>query len=194
MMQADIAQPSNRALYFRLLGYVKPYWKVFALAVLAMIGTAATEPVFPAIMKYLLDNGFKTADARLVWAIPAGIVLLFVARGILSFCTSYLMTWISTRLVTDIRRQMFAKILLLPTQTFHDQSAGKFISRVLYDVNNVNQAATNVLVSAIRESLTAVALIAYLLYLDWQLTLITLVTAPVIAVIVKGFGSRIRSA
>jgi subfamily B ATP-binding cassette protein MsbA len=187
-------QASNRALYFRLLSYVRPYWKVFALAVLAMIGTAATEPVFPAIMKYLLDNGFKTGDTRLVWAIPMGIVLLFMARGVLSFCTSYLMTWISTRLVTDIRREMFAKILLLPTQTFHEQSAGKFISRVLYDVNNVNQAATNVLVSAIRESLTALTLVFYLIYLDWKLTLITLVIAPVIAVIVKGFGTRIRSA
>jgi subfamily B ATP-binding cassette protein MsbA len=121
-------------------------------------------------------------------------VLLFFTRGVLSFCTSYLMTWISTQLVTDIRREMFAKILVLPTQTFHDQSAGKFISRILYDVNNVNQAATTVLVSAIRESLTAMALVAYLLYLDWQLTLITLVTAPVIAVIMKGFGKRIRMA
>ena len=188
------SEHSNRALYFRLLGYVKPYWKVFGLAVLGMIGTAATEPVFPAIMKYLLDNGFQTEDKRLVWLIPLGIVLLFVVRGILSFCTSYLMTWISTRLVTDIRREMFAKILSLPTQTFHDQSAGKFISRVLYDVNNVNQAATNVLVAAIRESLTALALVAYLLYLDWKLTLITMATAPVIALIVKGFGNRIRAA
>jgi subfamily B ATP-binding cassette protein MsbA len=194
MTQAPSAQTSNRALYFRLLGYVRPYWKVFTLAVLAMVCTAATEPVFPAIMKHLLDNGFKSGDARLVWAIPIGVVLLFFTRGVLSFCTSYLMTWISTQLVTDIRREMFAKILVLPTQTFHDQSAGKFISRILYDVNNVNQAATTVLVSAIRESLTAMALVAYLLYLDWQLTLITLVTAPVIAVIMKGFGKRIRMA
>lgn len=177
-----------------MLGYVKPYWKIFGLAVLGMIGTAATEPVFPAIMKYLLDKGFQTSDSRLVWVIPLGIVLLFVVRGILSFCTSYLMTWISTHLVTDIRREMFAKILSLPTQTFHDHSAGKFISRVLYDVNNVNQAATNVLVAAIRESLTALALIAYLLYLDWKLTLITMVTAPIIALIIKGFGNRIRAA
>jgi subfamily B ATP-binding cassette protein MsbA len=189
-----IPPASSRALYFRLLGYVRPYWKVFALAVLAMVGTAATEPVFPAIMKYLLDNGFKTGDARLVWAIPLGIVLLFVVRGVLSFCTGYLMTWISTKLVTDIRREMFARILLLPAQTFHHQSAGKFISRVLYDVNNVNQAATNVLVAAIRESLTALALLGYLLYLDWKLTLITLVTAPAIALIIKGFGHRIRTA
>lgn len=186
--------PSNRTLYFRLLSYVKPYWRAFGLAVLGMVGTAATEPAFPAIMKYLLDNGFKTDDSRLVWLIPAGIVLLFVVRGVLSFCTSYLMTWVSTRLVTDIRRQMFAKILLLPAQTFHEQSAGKFISRLLYDADNVNQAATTVLVTAVRESLTAIALLTYLLYLDWKLTLITLAIGPLIGVIIKGFGRRIRAA
>jgi len=185
---------SDRALYLRLLGYVRPHWKVFALAVLTMVATAATEPVFPAIMKFLLDHGFRTGDARLVWAIPLGIVVLFIVRGVLSFCTSYLMTWITTRLVTDLRRQMFDRILRLPTQTFHDQSAGKFISRVLHDVNNVSQAATNVLVSAVRESLTALALLTYLLYLDWKLTLITLAVAPVIAALLKAFGQRIRQA
>jgi len=185
---------SNRDLYFRLLGYVKPYWKAFALAVLAMVGTAATEPVFPAIMKYLLDKGFQAPDRRLVWAIPLGILLLFVARGVLSFITNYLMTWISTRLVADLRREMFARLLVQPTQVFHEHSAGGLISRLLYDAENVNQAATNVLVTAVRESLTALALLFYLFYLDWQLTLITLAIAPLIAGIVKGFSRRMRKA
>lgn len=189
-----LMQSSNRALYFRLLTYLRPYWKAFVLAVLGMAGTAATEPVFPAIMKYLLDHGFQTQEAHMVWLIPVGIVLLFFVRGILSFCTSYLMTWISTHLIADLRRQMFAKILVLPTQTFHDLSSGKLISRLLYDADNVNQAATNVLVSAVRESLTALALLVYLIYLDWKLTLITLAIAPLIAVIVKGFGQRMRTA
>lgn len=186
--------PSNRALYLRLLTYVKPYWKAFALAVLGMVGTAATEPVFPAIMKYLLDNGFKTEDPRMVWLIPAGIMTLFIVRGVLSFCTSYLMTWVSAHLITDIRREMFEKMLRLPTQSFHELSAGKLISRVVVDSGNVSDAATNVLVTAARESLTALALIAYLIYLDWKLTLLTLVIVPLVALIVKGFGHRMRAA
>lgn len=185
---------SDRALYLRLLGYVKPYWKAFALAVLGMVGTAATEPVFPAIMKFLLDQGFKTKDPKLVWLIPLGIITLFCVRGILSFVTSYLMTWISTHLVCDLRRSLFAKILTLPTQTFHDQSSGQLISKILYDVDNVNQAATNVLVTAIRESFTTIALLSYLLYLDWKLTLVTLLIGPAIAFTIQGFGKRIRKA
>jgi len=185
---------TDRALYGRLLGYVRPYWRAFALAIVGMMGTAATEPAFPAIMKYLLDRGFHASEPRMVWLIPAGIVLLFLLRGVLSFITSYLMTWISTRLVTDLRRQMFARTLDLPAQVFHELSPGKLISRILYDADNVNQAATTVLVTAVRESLTALSLLCYLLYLDWKLTFITLAIGPLIAVIIKGFGKRIRNA
>lgn len=185
---------SDRTLYFRLLGFIRPYWKAFSIAVLCMVCTAATEPVFPAIMKYLLDSGFRAAEARMVWLIPASIVLLFLARGVLSFVTNYLMTWVSTRLVVDLRRAMFDKLVYTPTQIFHTRPASQWIARLLYDVDNINQAATNVLVTAVRESLTAVALLAYLLYLDWKLTLITLTVGPVIAVLIQSFGRRIRKA
>ncbi|MFN7711104.1 MAG: lipid A export permease/ATP-binding protein MsbA [Curvibacter sp.] len=194
MTQTPPPIASSRALYFRLLAYVRPYWKVFALAIVGMLGTAATEPVFPALMKYLLDKGFQTADPRLVWAIPLGIVLLFVVRGIFSYCTHYLMSWISVRLVTDLRHELFAKVLNQPVHYFHEQSSAKLISRIVMDVDNVNEAATNMLVSLLRESLTIVALLAYLLYLDWKLTLLTLVTAPVIAFIIKAFSARLRRA
>ncbi len=185
---------TNRYLYLRLLSYVKPYWKAFALAVVGMVGSAATEPVFPAIMKYLLDSGFKTSDPRMVWLIPIAIVALFIVRGILTFCTSYLMAWVSAQMITDVRREMFGRLLELPTQTFHDLSAGKIISRVIVDSGNLSDASTNVLVTAVRESLTAVALLSYLFYLDWKLTLLTLIIGPVVAFIVRGFGKRMRAA
>jgi len=194
-MRAPPADKQNNvALYLRLLVYVRPYWRPFAIAVLGLVGTAATEPVFPAIMKYLLDHGFKTPDQRLIWAIPAGIMLLFIVRGLLSFATSYLMAWVSARLITDIRREMFAKLLCLPTQIFHDLSPGKLISRVVVDSSNVSEAATTVLVTSTRESLTAIALLGYLIYLDWKLTLLTLIVGPAVALIVKGFGQRMREA
>ena len=184
----------DRALYIRLMGFLKPYWKAFSIAVACMVCTAATEPMFPAIMKYLLDSGFQTADKKMVWLIPASIVLLFVVRGLLSFVTNYLMTWVSTRLVVDLRRAMFDKLLSAPTQVFQSEPASRWISRLLYDVDNINQAATNVLVTALRESLTAIALLSYLLYLDWRLTLVTLTVGPIIAILIQSFGKRIRKA
>lgn len=185
---------ADSALYIRLMGFLKPYWKAFTIAVLCMVCTAATEPVFPAIMKHLLDSGFRTSDARMVWIIPASIVLLFLTRGGLSFLTNYLMTWVSTRLVVDLRRAMFDKLVSAPTQVFHTHPASQWIARILYDVDNINQAATNVLVTAVRESLTAIALLSYLVYLDWRLTLITLTVGPVIAILIQSFGRRIRKA
>ncbi|MDZ4076354.1 MAG: lipid A export permease/ATP-binding protein MsbA [Hylemonella sp.] len=186
--------PTNRTLYLRLLGYVRPYWKAFALAVVGMVATAATEPVFPAIMKYLLDRGFQTDDARMVWLIPTGIVLLFLVRSLFVYLTGYLMMWISSRVVTDLRRAMFAKLITLPTQHFDQHSAGQLISRLVYDVSHVSEAATSALVTMVRESLTALALLGYLLYLDWKLTLVTLTIGPVIALTVKSFGKRMRAA
>lgn len=185
---------ADRVLYFRLLGFLRPYWKAFSISVLCMVCTAATEPVFPAIMKYLLDSGFKATDARTVWLIPSSIVLLFLVRGVLSFVTNYLMTWVSTHLVVNLRRAVFNKVVHAPTQVFHSQPASQWISRLLYDVDNINQAATNVLVIAIRESLTAFALLGYLLYLDWRLTVITLTFGPAIAFFIRSFGRRIRKA
>jgi ATP-binding cassette, subfamily B, bacterial MsbA len=184
----------DRALYLRLLGFIRPHWRAFSIAVICMVCTAATEPVFPAIMKYLLDSGFRAAEARMIWLIPTCIVLLFVVRGILSLVTNYLMTWVSTRLVVDLRRAMFDKLVGAPTQIFQTQPASQWIARLLYDVDNINQAATNVLVTAVRESLTAVALLSYLVYLDWKLTLVTLTVGPVIAVLIQSFGRRIRKA
>jgi len=193
-MQNQSSSKNGATLYFRLLKYLRPYRKAFACACLGMMGSAACEPVFPAIMKYLLDKGFKTADQRLVWAIPVGIVLLFVVRAVLSFCTNYLMTWISTHVITDLQRQMFSKMLTLPTQVFHELSAGKLISRIISDPSNLAGSVTSILVTAVRESLTALALFAYLIYLDWRLTLLSLLVAPLVAWIVRGFGQRMRIA
>lgn len=159
-----------------------------------MVCTAATEPVFPAIMKHLLDSGFRTNDARMVWLIPVSIVLLFLTRGVLSFVTNYLMTWVSTRLVVDLRRAVFDKLLVAPTQAFLSQPGSYWITRIHNDVDGINQAATNVLITVVRETFTAIALLMYLLYLDWRLTLVTLTVAPVIAILVQSFGQRIRKA
>jgi subfamily B ATP-binding cassette protein MsbA len=186
--------PSNRALYLRLLSYVRPYWQAFALAVLGLLATAATEPVFPALMKYLLDKGFRTDDARMVWLIPGGIVTLFLVRSIFTYVTGYLMMWVSSHVVTDLRHAMFTKLITLPSQHFDRNSAGQLISRLVYDVNHVSEAATSALVTLVRESFTALALLAYLFYLDWKLTLITLAVGPVIALTVKSFGKRMRAA
>jgi len=94
--------PDSRALYGRLLGYVKPYWRMFALSILALVLTAATEPALPALFKPLLDKGFVAKDQAFIHWIPILLLALFVVRGITSFVSTYCMAWVGSRLVMDL--------------------------------------------------------------------------------------------
>lgn len=185
-------QVSSRALYARLLGYVRPYWIAFAVSVVCMALTAAAEPAFPAIMKALLDGGFNGQDPDAIWFYPLAIVLLFVVRGIFGFIADYAFAWAANNVVLDLRRAMFGRLLALPTRFFDNQSSGALISKVAYDVQGVTQAATNVITVFVRDSLTVLGLLAWLLWLNWVLTLIVLGMLPLIALIVRLSSRRIR--
>lgn len=185
-------QVSSRALYLRLLGYVRPYWIAFAVSIVCMALTAAAEPAFPAIMKALLDGGFNGQDPDAIWFYPLAIVLLFVVRGIFGFIADYAFAWAANNVVLDLRRAMFGRLLALPTRFFDNQSSGALISKVAYDVQGVTQAATNVITVFVRDSLTVLGLMAWLLWLNWTLTLIVLGMLPLIALIVRLSSRRIR--
>jgi len=185
---------SNRQIYRRLLTWVQPHWRVFALGVLGMVCTAATEPLFPALMKHLLDSGFVAKDERDIILIPAAMIAIFIFRGISTYASGYSMAWVAARVVLDLRQAMFRRLLSLPTRFYDDQSTGVLISKVAYDVTNVTQAATGVLTTVIRDTLTILGLLGFLLYLDWKLTLIALTVGPVILGVIKIFSKRLRAA
>ena len=187
------AAPSSRELYLRLLSYVRPYAKMFALALLGMMAAAATEPLFPALIKPLLDHGFApqgpTAPPILF---AAAIVGIFFVRGILTFTSSYLMNWVANRVVLDLRVAMFDRLLRLPTHFYDDHTSGSLLSKVAYDVNNVSGAATFVLTVLVRDSIAVIGLLGWLMYLNWKLTLITLVIGPPIGFTVRAIAARLR--
>jgi subfamily B ATP-binding cassette protein MsbA len=189
-----VSVASSRDLYFRLLSYVRPYAGVFALALLAMIGTAATEPLFPALMKPMLDGGFAAGKAASLppWIFALAIIAIFAVRGILSLLSSYAMAWVSNRVVLDLRGAMFARLVRMPTQFFDDHTSGALLSRVAYDVAGVTSAATSVLTVVVKDSVTVLALLAWLFYLDWKLTLIALAATPLLAFVVRQLSRRLR--
>ncbi|MCX7180052.1 MAG: lipid A export permease/ATP-binding protein MsbA [Proteobacteria bacterium] len=185
---------TNREIYLRLLGYVRPYRTVFLCSLVGMALTAMTEPLFPALMKPLLDKGFMAKYQSELYLIPLALVAIFVTRGLLTYFTSYSLAWVTNRLVMDLRRQMFDRLLSLPTHYYDDQSSGALMSRVTYGVNDFTSAATVVLTALVRDSLTILGLLGFLLYLDWQLTLIALAVGPIIVGVVRLFGKRLRAA
>ncbi len=185
---------TSRELYLRLLTYVRPYWKVFIVALLAMGLSSLTEPVFPAMMKKLLDEGFARTAGAWDWLIyPLAIMGIFLARALFGFVGDYAMSWVSNKVVAELREAMFARMIRLPTRYYSDHLSGRLMSRLAYDVLGVAGAATNALTALIKDSLSIIGLVAWLLYLNWQLTLITLSVVPFIAYVVRTFSKRLRS-
>jgi subfamily B ATP-binding cassette protein MsbA len=180
-------------LYRRLLSYVRPYAKVFAVAVLGMVAAAATEPLFPALIKPLLDGGFASGGPTYPPLVFAGaIVAVFVVRGIFTFTSSYCLTWVANKVVLDLRAAMFGRLVRLPAKFFDDHSSGSLLSKVAYDVSGVAGAATTALTVLVKDTIAIVGLLAWLFYLNWKLTLIALVIGPPVALTVRLISTRMR--
>ena len=186
---------SSRQLYLRLLSYVRPHAKVFALAMLGMVAAAATEPLFPMLMKPLLDGGFAAGKQPLLppHTFAAALVVIFILRGALTFTGHYCIAWVANRVVLDLRAAMFERMVRFPTRYYDDQSSAALLSKVAYDVANVSAAATTALTVVVRDTIVIAGLFAWLLYLNWKLTLIALAIAPPVAYFVRLLSRRLRN-
>ncbi|MEK6211005.1 MAG: lipid A export permease/ATP-binding protein MsbA [Pseudomonadota bacterium] len=184
---------TSTQLYLRLLRYVKPYWGVFALSLLGMLISAATEVALPVAVKPFLDGTFVDKDPFLIKWVPVALVVIFVFRGLGAYIGTYASTWVGNRVVMDLRDIMFRRMLALPLGYFHDSTTGNLISRFTYDATQVTSAATNVVTVLVKDSLIIIGLLAYLLYLDWKLTMISLIMVPPIALVVRYFNVRLRN-
>jgi subfamily B ATP-binding cassette protein MsbA len=187
-----LSEPGTGKLYGRLLLYVRPYGAIFALSVLGMMAAAATEPLFPALIKPLLDGGFAKGASYPPIVFAGAIVAIFVLRGLLNFTSSYFLNWVSTRVVLDLRTAMFSRLVRLPAKFLDDQTSGALLSKVAYDVAGVSGAATTVLTVVVKDSIAVIGLLGWLLYLNWKLTLIAVVIAPPIGFTVRLIGRRLR--
>ncbi|MCR4304144.1 MAG: lipid A export permease/ATP-binding protein MsbA [Gallionella sp.] len=185
---------TSAQLYSRLLGYVKPYWRIFALSILGMVVTAATEPLLPALLKPMLDGTFVNKDDTVIRWTPVFILVIFFVRGVAGFAGTYAIGWVGNKVVMDLRDQMFRKLLSLPTRFYDDHATGNLISKLTFDVTQVTAAATSVVTIIIRDSLIIAGLLGWLFYLNWKLTLLSLVMVPVIALILRIINVRLRTA
>jgi subfamily B ATP-binding cassette protein MsbA len=184
---------TSTELYLRLLQYVKPYWRVFALALLGMVIVALTEPALPALLQPLLDGTFVHRDETLIRWMPVIILGLIVVRGSAEYMGAYAINWVGNKLVVDLRAAMFDKLLALPTPYYDDQASGNLISKLTYDVTQVTAAATSVLTVIFKDTISLIGLLAWMLWLNWKLTLLALVMAPLIVGVVRLISVRLRN-
>ena len=183
---------SNWELYKRLLGYLKSYWKMFIVSVVAMLIVAGTMPAFGYLLKPLINEGFVDKNMKSMSWLPLAIVALFFVRGLFNFINEYCTTYLSSHLVQRLRGEMFNKMMHLPTSYFSSNTGGRLMSRILSDVNQITDAGFNVITVIAKDGVSVVSLLGLLTYLNWRLTLITFIILPVVAVCIQTVSKRLR--
>ncbi|MEA3219090.1 lipid A export permease/ATP-binding protein MsbA [Immundisolibacter sp.] len=179
-------------IYARLLGYARPHWRVFALALIGMIGGAATDPAFAALMKPMLDGSFVERDPQTIRWLPVVMVGLFVVRLVCSFISDFGMNWVARRVIKDLRTAMFDHLLRLPASFYDRQASGALISKVTYDVEMVAGATSDALTTLLKDSVAVLGLLGWMFFLNWKLALIFLVVGPGMAASISAVSKRFR--
>ncbi|SMC26660.1 ATP-binding cassette, subfamily B, MsbA [Andreprevotia lacus DSM 23236] len=185
---------NSRQLYLRLLGEIKPYWRVILVTISCMAVAALVDGALLSLLQPLVDKTLsKDALVRsAVWVMPAQILVLAVLRLGSNFGNEYTSTWLSARVMHDLREKMFGRYMRLPTRYYDQSSVGVLLSRVTYDVNQIMEAGVQTLTVFCRDSIATAVYLSIMLYQDWRLTLLCLFLLPGVAASIAIVGKRQR--
>ncbi len=179
-------------LYRRLLSTIRPYRSVVGLSVLAMVVAAALEPALPALLKPLVDESLIAKDPTSQWMVPLLLMLAFTVKGLAEYAANVASQWVANKAITDLRREVFAHQMHLPLGTHLEQTSGRMLSRILYDIPQVGAALSTAWIVVLRDSMVIIGLTAYLVYTAWELTLLILAIAPVVAWLIAIASKKLR--
>lgn len=155
-----------------------------------MLTSALTEPAIPALLKPLLDRGFTQGELP-IWIVPVVIIVLFTVRGVAQFASKYALSRVAADGMVAVRQQLFDRLLHADLLLFSQQSASQLANTIVYEVQIGSSQLVQAFLNLARDGLTVAALLAYLIYLNWQLTLIVLVLVPVVALVLKVLSRRL---
>ncbi|HWS05811.1 MAG TPA: lipid A export permease/ATP-binding protein MsbA [Burkholderiaceae bacterium] len=174
----------------RLAAFFGHQRHIWFIALLASLVAAATEPMIPALLKYLLDQGF-TSGAMPLWMVPIGLMGLFGLRGVANFVGQYALARVTNDGMMVLRKAMFARLLNAEMSLFSRQSASALSNTVVYEVQTGANLLVTALVGMTKDGFTMIALLGYLMYLNWKLTLIVALMGPGVAWIMKALSRRL---
>lgn len=178
--------------YRRLFKYVVPYKAIFLLAIVGMGFYALADTLLIYTVKPLLDDGLVAQDRDAIKTLPLMLLGLFLLRGAAGFSSNYSMSVVSRNVIFDLRGELFDKLVFLPSQFFDSQSTGQILAKLTYHVEQVSGSVTSALTKLVRDGLTIVGLLGLMFYLNWQLSLVALIVAPVIGFLISWVGRRFR--
>ena len=176
----------------RLIKLALQYKGRMILVLIGMLITAGTEPIFPVILKFVLDDGFVKNPTFSFWLVPFVIIGVFVIRGSATFLTDYTMAWITSNLVNQLREKMYVRVLRVGRDFYSKHSLGQVVNSLMYEANQVVDLLRNIMTSIVRDILMAFGLFVYLLWLNWRLTIVTMILIPLVSVVMRLSGRRLR--
>jgi subfamily B ATP-binding cassette protein MsbA len=179
-------------VYRRLLRYARPHAGMFSIGVLGMLMYASVTPIIPWVATKFLDASFYSQYSQMLRWVPLGVIGIFLLRGAGDYLANYYPAWVSRQIIKTIRAELFAKYLRLPTSWYERESSGPMLSRLTYNAELVADAATNSITILIRDSLSIIGAVGYLVHLNWLLTVFVLPTGVVIGWLVQKVNQRFR--
>lgn len=197
-VQQETFFQSSLRIYVRLLSYVRPYWVPFAISIVGFVIFASSQPAMAWMLKYFVDgltegSGGQFLGVPLLWGFPLFIILVAFYQGVGSFLGNYYLAKVSLGVVHDLRTSLFNNFLTLPNQYFDNHNSGHLVSRVTFNTTMVTGAATDAIKVVFREGMTVIFLFAYLLWMNWKLTLVLMAILPVIGLMVNSTSKKFRS-
>ncbi|WP_207061549.1 lipid A export permease/ATP-binding protein MsbA [Motiliproteus sp. SC1-56] len=184
--------PDGWQAYKRLLRYVKPYWKPFALSLLGFAVYAGTQTAAAKWLEFVITAIEQGRSYDLRAAIALSIIVIFAIRGVGTFIGAYCIAYVTRGVVNDLRQELFQRLLRLPSSFYASLPSGQLLSKLTFNVEQVTGASSKALTIVVREGLTIVGLLAYLIYLNGSLALMLFLVSPAIGVVVAKASKRFR--
>ena len=178
--------------YKRLLQYIRPYLKRLGLAIVCIVIAAACNLYLPWIIKDMVDKVLAEKDMVMLYVICVSIVVVFLIRGIFYYGQSYLVSYIGQKVVIDVREVMFRKFQRMPMAYFDRHQTGETMSYITNDVAAIQSALVDQLIEMVTEGSILIGSLAMMVYLDWKLSLLTLVVIPLVGQAMKIFGRKLK--
>ena len=175
----------------KLKAYAAPQWRMIAGAIFAFLAGSAVEPLIPELFKRLLDSGFKAGLNYPLWVVPVVVVGLFAIRGFFTFMGTYTMNAATSSMVLMLRRDLMRGLLRADAQLFNSVSPGLAVTKIINDPQVAASGLGGSAVSMLKDGTTLICLVGYLVYLNWQLTLLAMVSMPLLGVTVKLVQKRL---